>query len=266
MQLPPAKLERYQPILIAALSVLLLGWLAFTPAGLLGKADAIGYAVCHRIAERSFFIGDRALPLCSRCSGMYLGALIGFLFQFRLGRRAGLPSRRVQAILALFLIAFAIDGANSYLTFFPQLPNLYPPHNDLRFFSGTLVGAGMAALLLPSFHQLAWETYDERPALGSFRQLGAWLVAAVFVGLALASENPLLVYPLALLSVAALLVLLTLAYAMIWILILKRDNTYRSWKQLQPVILLALLTVFTQIIIFDAGRFALTGTWSGFSF
>lgn len=266
MQLTSDKLERYRPILIAALSIFLLGWLVLTPAGLLGKADAIGYAVCHRIAERSFFIGDRALPLCSRCSGMYMGALVGFLFQLRLGRRAGLPSCRVQVVLALILIAFAIDGINSYLTFFPQLPNLYPPHNDLRLLTGTLVGAGMAALLLPAFHQVVWETYDERPALSSFRQLSAWVGAAGLVGLALVSENPLLVYPLALLSVASLLVLLTLAYAMVWILLLKQENTYRSWKQLQPVILLALLTVLAQIIIFDAGRFALTGTWSGFSF
>lgn len=266
MQLSTDKLYRFQPILIAVLSGLLLGWWVFTPAGLLGKADAIGYAVCHRIADRSFFIGDRALPLCSRCSGMYLGALVGFLFQFRLGRRAGLPSRRVQAVLAVFLLAFALDGINSYLTFFPQIPNLYPPQNDLRLLTGILVGIGMAALLLPTFHQVVWKNYDDRPAVGSFRQLGILVGAAGLVALALANENPLLIYPLALLSVASLVFILTLAYALIWILLLKRDNTFNTWKQLQPVILLALLTVLVQIIIFDAGRFALTGTWNGFSF
>jgi uncharacterized membrane protein len=266
MQSSSDKLYRLQPIVIAVLSVLLLGWLVLTPAGLLGKADAIGYAVCHRITARSFFIGDRALPLCARCSGMYLGALVGFLFQFRLGRRAGLPSRRVQAVLALFLLAFAFDGVNSYLTFFPQLPNLYPPQNDLRLLTGTLVGIGMAALLLPTFHQVVWQTFDDRPALRSFRQLGLLVGAAGLVAATLANQNPLLIYPLALLSVTALAVILTLAYALIWTLVLKKENTFATWKQLQPVILLALLTVLVQIIILDAGRFALTGTWSGFSF
>ena len=62
--------------LALAVGLVLLGWLLNTPPGLLGKADAIGYAVCHRIDLRSFHLGERALPLCARCSGMYLGAML----------------------------------------------------------------------------------------------------------------------------------------------------------------------------------------------
>ena len=40
-----------QPALILLLGILLVVWLILTPPGLLGKADAIGYAVCHRIAD-----------------------------------------------------------------------------------------------------------------------------------------------------------------------------------------------------------------------
>jgi hypothetical protein len=98
----PHWLTRVQPLLLLALSLLLFVWLALTPPGLLGKADAIGYAVCHRIAERSFLLGERAVPLCSRCSGMYLGALAGILFHLRFGRRGGLPPRRIQAAFVVF--------------------------------------------------------------------------------------------------------------------------------------------------------------------
>jgi hypothetical protein len=58
-------------LLVAALAALLIAWLSLTPPGLLGKADAVGYAVCHRIELRSFHLDGRPLPLCARCSGMY---------------------------------------------------------------------------------------------------------------------------------------------------------------------------------------------------
>jgi hypothetical protein len=40
-------------------------WFYIAPPGLLGKADSIGYAICHRIDERSFQIFGRQLPLCA---------------------------------------------------------------------------------------------------------------------------------------------------------------------------------------------------------
>ena len=258
--------ERFQPVFLGIFGCLVVVWLAMTPPGLLGKADAIGYAVCHRIAERSFFLGDRAVPLCSRCSGMYLGALAGFLLQFRLGKRGSLPPRRIQAVFVVFLLAFALDGINSYASFFPQLPHLYDPQNMLRLLTGTLLGTAMAAILVPTFHQVVWLQWDDRPALGTFHQLLVWLVAAGLIAGSIASENPLLVYPLALLSVASLLFLLVIAYSLIWTMLLRRENTFQSWKQLRAVLVLAGLTTFLQIAGIDTLRFLLTGTWSGFSF
>jgi hypothetical protein len=35
-------------LLLIAVGLLLLGWLLNTPPGIFGKADAVGYAVCHR--------------------------------------------------------------------------------------------------------------------------------------------------------------------------------------------------------------------------
>ena len=86
---PPPRLNSL-PVKIFALviaAVVVVLWLIYTPEGLLGKADAIGYAVCHRIDLRSFHLGDRQLPLCVRCSGMYLGALLGLAYQAWLAPR-----------------------------------------------------------------------------------------------------------------------------------------------------------------------------------
>src|SRR5512136_675509 len=102
-------------LIVLAVGILGFGWLLNTPPGLLGKADAIGYAVCHRIDLRSFHLGERPLPLCARCSGMYLAAMLGLTFQtISAPRRGGMPPRRVRIILGLFVVAFAVDGLNSF--------------------------------------------------------------------------------------------------------------------------------------------------------
>src|SRR5437868_4456347 len=61
----------------AALMIALVLWISFTPAGILGKADAVGYAVCHRITVRSFaFPNGQQLPMCARCTGTFIGVLV----------------------------------------------------------------------------------------------------------------------------------------------------------------------------------------------
>ena len=53
---------------------------------LLTTADWSGYALCHRITERSFTINGRQFPLCARCTGMYLGAALTIVVLFLAGR------------------------------------------------------------------------------------------------------------------------------------------------------------------------------------
>ena len=106
--------SRYLVVLAAVL--VFTGWLMNTPPGLLGKLDAIAYAVCHRIAERSFHVGSVQLPLCARCTGMYLGAVTGLVFQSIRGwKHSKAPRWSIIAVLLVFVVAFGIDGANSPL-------------------------------------------------------------------------------------------------------------------------------------------------------
>ena len=137
------KLKRATPsrlfaILIAG--VVFAVWLLSTPSGLLGKADAVGYALCHRIDLRSFQLGTRQLPLCARCSGMYLGALITLLFYLTQRPRAGYyPNRWLNLTLLTFAVIWAVDGTNSYIQLVPGVTGVYPPSNPLRLITGTLL-------------------------------------------------------------------------------------------------------------------------------
>lgn len=259
-------LNRTMLVGIFLFSSLLAAWLYLTPSGLLGKADAIGYAVCHRISSRSFHLGDRQLPLCARCSGMYTGAFVGFLFQVLKGRRGGFPKKRFLVVLGVLLVLFGIDGVNSYLHFFPNFPSLYEPNNILRLLTGTGVGVGMAAVLMPIVHQSLWIDWDARPAIESWRDLLIMLASAFAVSSLMLTGNPLFLYPLALLSAATVVVILGLIYTIIWIMIFKKENAFSRWFDVIGFMGLGFGLAISQILLIDMVRLIFTGTWNGFNF
>jgi uncharacterized membrane protein len=254
---------RFLALLLAA-SVIGV-WLALTPAGLLGKADAVAYAVCHRIDARSFHLGERALPLCARCSGMHLGALVtGLFFIVRGRRRAGqYPSRAIAVTLGVFALTFAIDGLNSYLTLFPDVPYLYEPNNLLRISTGMLLGIGLATVMFATFNQSVWVDWNPEPALRTFADLAVLLVIEAVVVALMLSENPLLLYPLAILGSLAVAGLLTAVYTVMILLILKRENQANTWRDLAFPLLGGLTITILQIGVIDLGRYLLTGSWAG---
>ncbi|HER34962.1 MAG TPA: DUF2085 domain-containing protein, partial [Halothiobacillaceae bacterium] len=86
------------------------------PSTLLGKADVAGYAVCHRLPERSFSLGDRPMPLCARCTGTFLGAVVGLGMMLIYGRRRAsrLPPAGILLAMLTFSALWAFDGLNSY--------------------------------------------------------------------------------------------------------------------------------------------------------
>ena len=95
-------------------------WMVETPDGLLGKADAIGYAVCHRIEARSYFLGDRPLPLCVRCSGMYIGVVVGMFYQlFRYPRRGGMLTWKSGIPFILFFLVWGFERDKFIFTSHP---------------------------------------------------------------------------------------------------------------------------------------------------
>lgn len=253
-------------VLLVLATLALLGvWLAKTPPGLLGKADAIGYAVCHRAPARSFALGDRPTPLCARCTGTFLGGLMALIYVLRLGRRGDLPDLKTSLMLGAFAVAFGLDGMNSLARALPGAPSLYPSHNWLRLLTGTGVGLAIGALLAPVFNQVVWRHSDDRHSLGSTREILGLLGLAALLDLAIASQNPLLLYPLAVLSGLAVLAILTITYTVIWVLFSKQENRYDKWQELWVPLLAGFLTALLQITLMDAGRLILTGTWQGFN-
>ena len=72
-------------------------------------------------------------------------------------------------MLGVFFLVWAVDGLNSFLTFFPGLPHLYEPRNLLRLITGTLEGLAIAALMLPIANLSLWAAPAPEPAIASWR-------------------------------------------------------------------------------------------------
>jgi uncharacterized membrane protein len=248
-------------VLVFTASLIVIGaWIVVMPGGVLGHADLVAYAVCHRIPERSFFIGGQQLPLCARCSGTYLGALTSFTVMYLLGRRrsANLPPVSVLVAFVIFVAGMGFDGVNSYLTLFPGAPHLYEPRNWLRLATGTFEGIALAGIVLPVFNQTMWGNATDERSLRDLRELGMIALAAVVViGIVLA-EPPMLLYPLAILSSASVLWMLTLINSVLVTIAARRENRALTWRDAAPLMVVGLAVALAELSAIDLGRVYLT--------
>ncbi|OJX37990.1 MAG: hypothetical protein BGO78_08085 [Chloroflexi bacterium 44-23] len=259
-------LHRILPaVLIAVVLAVTIAWLNFAPSGLLGKMDAVGYAVCHRIDARSFHLGDRALPLCSRCSGMHLATFLSLAFQTLYGKRTKMPPKKILVVLGVFAAAFALDGINSYMHFFPNGIWLYEPQNWLRLLTGSGLGIGIAVVLYPIINQVFWKEWQDEAAIANWKTFFILVGLVALLDLALLSDNPIILYPLAVLSGLGVLVTLSLCYGMLIVMLIKRENAYKHWRSAWLPLLAGFLVAISQTYIIDFFRYLVTGTWGGFN-
>ena len=136
----------------AGLVLVAVGWLALifgTPllADSHGVLSLIIYrsfsAICHQMPERSFHLHGFPLAVCSRCTGIYAGFLVGLLIAplVRDLRECEMPHRRWLILAALPVLAdFGVD-------FVGLVNNTF----GSRAATGALFGAVAAFYILPGF-------------------------------------------------------------------------------------------------------------------
>ncbi len=217
--------SRAEWLLLAGSLVLLIALVIVLPGGLLDKADRLGYAACHQIPERSFWLNDRPLPLCARCTGSYLGALAGLVLLVVAGRGRArqIPPPRVLVVLIIFFALWAFDGLNSYLTLI-GLPHLYEPRNLYRAVTGSLQGLSISVLVLPFLSVNLWARTDAKASLRNMKEAAILPLITAIIVLALQSGLEDILFSLALLSTVGLLVLFAIPNTVAIVLILGRDG------------------------------------------
>ncbi len=271
--LPPEKPRKrvfpFSGIIIAAAVAAFVMFLVFTPEELLAytqdwflaKMNLVGYAVCHQIRDHSFVIGEHALPLCARCTGTFIGALVGFFGQavvLRRRRATQFPSPLATAILVFFMMLWAADGLNSLLATerlnaalvaLLKVHNLYQPQQWLRLATGALNGLSMSVLVYPAFNATMWKNPLPERAIRGLRDLGLLVLLEMgMVGLVLALvlfQWPWALYPLAFLGALGVLSLLTSVNTILVLIAVQRENAVGNWR----TALIPLLAGFTVSII-----------------
>ena len=257
----PRALRRWRlaAIAVAMLITVLLAWLQ--PPAVLGGCDLVGLAICHQIPERSFDIAGRPFPLCARCTGTFLGALLGFgaVFARRRTRCNDIPPIPVSALLALFFVAWGVDGLNSYLTLLGDLPHLYEPHNTLRLSTGLLLGIAMSSLVYPVFSMTIWVQPRNERSIRNLMELLIVLLCAGVIALAILSGWAPARYVSSVLSTLGVLTMLLLVTTLIAVIALRRENRAHRWRDLWLPASLGLLGTAGIVGLMAALRIYLTG-------
>jgi len=106
--------------------------------------------ICHQIPERSFFIFGKQLAVCSRCTGLYFGFLLGTIlypflsswYRFRIPARKYLFMAGIPMAIDIFVRTFHI-AENSFTS---------------RFITGLILGGITALFVTPGILTLRRKT------------------------------------------------------------------------------------------------------------
>jgi uncharacterized membrane protein len=71
-------------------------------------AYAIGSVICHQRPKRSFFVAGHQLPVCARCTGLYVSAAVGLLSWWLLKASRRWQPFPIDSRSAVRLIAVAV--------------------------------------------------------------------------------------------------------------------------------------------------------------
>jgi uncharacterized membrane protein len=162
----------------------------------------------------SFFVGGVQLPLEARMGGLFMGFLVAVLVVLLAGRaRAALiPPWPASGVLAAFVGALALDGVNA-AAYDRGLLLFYAPDNGLRLATGLLAGLAVGAFAWPALASRLWREPEADAPFTSAEELGFGLALLGAVYLAIQVDLAALLWPLALLGVAGVLVSFSVANA-----------------------------------------------------
>jgi len=99
----------------------------------------VGSIVCHQLPERSFHLWSAQLPVCARCTGLYLGAALAAVRSAKASRLpSGLQGARTIVIVALI---------PSLATLVYEWTTGEVPSNWIRFAAGLPLGVVVSWLV-----------------------------------------------------------------------------------------------------------------------
>ncbi len=218
--------------------------------------------VCALRPSHSYFAGSVQLPMESRMTGIYGGfmlTLITLLVLRRIGMRR-LGSRLVIGILALFFVSMAFDGVNSTLADIGR-SHPYESTNVTRLLTGLLSGIAIAPFLVWLIGVMAappTEARTDAVVRAPWELVLPLAVSAGFAALVM-SEQAVLYYPIALISIGGVVGVLTIVTLLVVLAVSGLGGRVARLRQIMAPFSLALLITFAVLAGSAAARWTITG-------
>jgi uncharacterized membrane protein len=140
--------------------------------------DRIGFSICHQLPERTLLFGNILMPVCSRCSGIYIGFLFTMIFLFIVFRKreSDLPPAYIIVTAIVFILSAIIDGLLSYL-------GVYSTNNVIRLITGYMFGAGISIIIYPVFVYQYFKNFQKKKIFNNYRQFICFMIFSIFLSL-----------------------------------------------------------------------------------
>ncbi len=229
-----------------------------TPGDFVYKLDVLGFGVCHEIPGHSFFIGGHQLPLCARCTGIYLGALSTVALLSVLRRRSiGLPAWPIVEVLGVFFAAMALDGTNSTLSSFGL--GWWDSTNLIRVITGSLAGVAVGFIFYPVFNMSMWSTevVTQKRVINRPWELLLYMLPAALLVVLVLYGGDWLFYPLSFLSILGMVTLLSMANIILVLIFARREGAARFFPAVFTPMLVGVLFTLLELTLLAWGRTSL---------
>ncbi len=227
---------------------------------LLAGARGVGYTICHQLPANSFFVDGIQLPLCARCTGIYLGFLVGIAGMALLGKLGATlwPPRVVTGILLVSMAAMVGDGFNSLTSTLPEAFQVYQPTNLLRLITGIAAGTSLALLEIPLLNDALWAEGEAVESVSDLSELLGFVIIAALVAALVYSEHPVILYPVSVLGTAGAIAAIGAAGTALAATLARRERRATGFRQATPLFVAGLGLSITAMAALGALRFYLS--------
>jgi uncharacterized membrane protein len=237
------EMEKRQPWLRIVAILFFCAAFVFTvfidaPNEFMEKIRWLGSAICHQLPSHSFHLNDQQFPLCSRCTGTYLSALLGLVFFITRGRRTGIPKKAILILFLFFFLVWAIDGSNSFFYEVLQQQLLYKPSNIIRFLSGIGMGMVFSLIIMTIVNIVLWEKSESVALLKDWKEVGFLFLCESVLILFPYNKSAFLFNLAGIASVTTALVLIGLLYTILLVILTHQEGTFLTMRGALPVLCL----------------------------
>lgn len=215
---------------------------------LLKVLNFLGGGLCHQLDPRSFGFDGSYMPLCSRCTGIYIGFLFSLAAIVIIERRikGEFPSVKTVIVVLCAIFLMGLDVLASSLRFFTS-------NNYIRFTTGFLAGWFIALILIQLKNILMWKKLVRVPYLNSRKYFLIWILSGLglFTAFMFSFERLLMFWGV--LSVLGMIAFVTLIVLILFFGTIRRfTNKINSWK--------CYILCFTAGIVFSIGILSVLST------